>query len=130
MIYTEKEQGVLPEYDIRTDKWEIAQNAMDVVHATNIAKSKELSKENKEEKPVERYTQEQQSTTTPEINSHAVRMCAYISSAYVPLSLTRRKRERMGDFFKNMASSAANSAGSGLVGMGLNPIGGLINGVS
>ena len=59
MIYTEKEQGVLPEYDIRTDKWEIAQNAMDVVHATNIAKSKELSKENKEGKPVERNTQEQ-----------------------------------------------------------------------
>lgn len=59
MIYTEKEQGVLPEYDIRTDKWEIAQQAMDVVHATNIAKSKELSKENKEEKPVERNTQEQ-----------------------------------------------------------------------
>lgn len=81
MIYTEKEQGVLPEYDIRTDKWEIAQNAMDVVHATNIAKSKELSKEKKEEKPVERNTQEQQSTTAPKINSHAVRMCAYISSA-------------------------------------------------
>jgi hypothetical protein len=59
MIYTEKEQGVLPEYDIRTDKWEIAQNAMDVVHATNIAKSKQLSKENKEEIPVERNTQEQ-----------------------------------------------------------------------
>ena len=59
MLYTEKEQGVLPEYDIRTDKWEIAQNAMDVVHATNIAKSKELSKENKEENPVERNTQEQ-----------------------------------------------------------------------
>ena len=59
MIYTEKSKGVLPEYDIRTDKWEIAQNAMDVVHATNIAKSKELNKESKEEKPVERNTQEQ-----------------------------------------------------------------------
>lgn len=59
MVYTEKEQGVLPEYNIRTDKWEIAQQAMDVVHATNIAKSKELNKENKEEKPVERNTQEQ-----------------------------------------------------------------------
>lgn len=59
MIYTEKDQGVLPEYDIRTDKWEIAQNAMDVVHATNIAKSKELNKESKKEKPVERNTQEQ-----------------------------------------------------------------------
>ena len=34
----------------------------------------------------------------------------------------------MGDFFSNIASSAANSAGSGLVGMGLNLIGGLING--
>ena len=47
MIYTEKEQGVLPEYDIRTDKWEIAQNAMDVVHATNIAKYRDWETDRK-----------------------------------------------------------------------------------
>ena len=28
MIYTERKQGVLPECDIRTDRWEIAQQAM------------------------------------------------------------------------------------------------------
>ena len=27
IVYTEKKDGVLPQYDIRTDKWEIAQNA-------------------------------------------------------------------------------------------------------
>ena len=59
IIYTNRDDGVLPAYNIRTDRWEIAQAAMDVVHATNIAKTKELSKENKEEKPVERNTQEQ-----------------------------------------------------------------------
>ena len=28
LIYTEKKDGVRPEFNIRTDKWEIAQNAM------------------------------------------------------------------------------------------------------
>ena len=28
IIYTEKKDGVLPQYDIRTDKWEISQSAM------------------------------------------------------------------------------------------------------
>lgn len=29
IIYTEKKDGVRPEFDIRTDKWDIAMNAMD-----------------------------------------------------------------------------------------------------
>lgn len=31
IIYTEKTAGVEPQYDIRTDRWEIAQNAMNSV---------------------------------------------------------------------------------------------------
>lgn len=30
IIYTERKDGVLPAYDIRTDRWEIAQAAMEV----------------------------------------------------------------------------------------------------
>ena len=29
ILYTERKDGVLPAYDIRTDRWEIAQEAMD-----------------------------------------------------------------------------------------------------
>lgn len=42
-IYTEKRDGVLPEYDIRTDRFEIAIDAMDKINqsaANQIAKSK------------------------------------------------------------------------------------------
>lgn len=31
LIYTPKDKGVIPEYNIRTDKWEIAMEAMDRV---------------------------------------------------------------------------------------------------
>lgn len=31
MIYTERKDGVRPEYNIRTDKWDIAQQAMDTI---------------------------------------------------------------------------------------------------
>lgn len=40
IVYTEKKNGVMPEYNVRTDKWEIAQEAMDKVHASKIAQSK------------------------------------------------------------------------------------------
>jgi hypothetical protein len=30
-IYTERAMGILPEYDIRTDKWDLALDAMDKV---------------------------------------------------------------------------------------------------
>ena len=42
-IYTEKRDGVLPEYDIRTDRFEVAIDAMDKINqsaASQIAKSK------------------------------------------------------------------------------------------
>jgi hypothetical protein len=42
-IYTEKRDGVLPEYDIRTDRFEVAIDAMDKINqsaANQIAKSK------------------------------------------------------------------------------------------
>lgn len=38
IIFTEKKNGVMPETDIRTDKWEIAREAMGAVHKTAIAK--------------------------------------------------------------------------------------------
>lgn len=44
IIFTEKKDGVLPQYDIRTDKWDIAQSAMDLANASKIAKSKGLKK--------------------------------------------------------------------------------------
>lgn len=43
IIYTEKKDGVLPEYDIRTDRFEVAIEAMDKINqsaANQIAKSK------------------------------------------------------------------------------------------
>lgn len=36
--YTERKDGVLPQYDIRTDRWEIALNASDKVSRSNAAK--------------------------------------------------------------------------------------------
>lgn len=42
-IYTEKKDGVQPEYDIRTDRFEVAINAIDKINqsvANQIAKSK------------------------------------------------------------------------------------------
>lgn len=42
-IYTEKKDGVMPEYDIRTDRFEVALDAMDKINkstADKVAKSK------------------------------------------------------------------------------------------
>lgn len=41
LIYTPKDKGVMPQYDVRTDKWEIAQNAMDRVNRERIAKGQQ-----------------------------------------------------------------------------------------
>ena len=35
MIYTERKDGVLPAYDIRADKWDIAQQAMNTICTAN-----------------------------------------------------------------------------------------------
>lgn len=42
IIFTEKKDGVLPQFNIRTDKWDIALDAMDKVQANRIAKSKQF----------------------------------------------------------------------------------------
>lgn len=43
-VYTEKAEGVRPEFDVRTDKWEIANEAMEAVNKSKIAKSKDMAK--------------------------------------------------------------------------------------
>lgn len=42
LIYTERKDGVLPEYNVRTDKMEIAAEAMDKVAAARIAKRDQI----------------------------------------------------------------------------------------
>ena len=44
IIYTNRDDGVLPSYNIRTDRWDIAQQAMDAVNQANLAKSKNYGK--------------------------------------------------------------------------------------
>lgn len=41
LIYTPKEKGVMPQYDVRADKWDIALNAMDRVNKERIAKGQQ-----------------------------------------------------------------------------------------
>ena len=55
LIYTERKDGVNAAYNIRTDRWEIAADAMDKVHKTMIAKrdSKAKGTEEKAGKVVE-----------------------------------------------------------------------------
>ena len=38
IIYTERKQGILPEYNIRTDRFDLAIGAMDYVSRSQIAK--------------------------------------------------------------------------------------------
>ena len=40
---------MLPAYNIRTDRWEIAQQAMDAVNQANLAKSKNYGQVEKQE---------------------------------------------------------------------------------
>lgn len=40
LVYTERKDGVLPEYDPRTDRWEIAREAATVVAESHLAKRK------------------------------------------------------------------------------------------
>lgn len=44
IIYTERKEGVKPEFNIRTDRWEIAVDAMDKVSSNKIAKREERHK--------------------------------------------------------------------------------------
>ena len=46
IIYTERKDGVLPQYDIRTDRFELAIDAMDKVTKSHVAKRVEMYKKN------------------------------------------------------------------------------------
>ena len=48
-MYTERRDGVLPQYDVRTDRFEIALEAMDKVSKSEIAKREERHKEKVDE---------------------------------------------------------------------------------
>ena len=48
LIYTPKEEGVLPAYDIRTDRWDMALIAMDAVNKQKLAMNKNSPKTEKE----------------------------------------------------------------------------------
>lgn len=50
IVYTERKDGVLPEYNIRTDRWEVAVDAMDKVTAAHQAKREERHKPKEEAK--------------------------------------------------------------------------------
>lgn len=69
LIYTERKNGVEAQYDIRTDRFEIAVEAMDKVQKTHLAKREERAKV----VPIEQQKTEKDSkaeptagTTTPE----------------------------------------------------------------
>lgn len=49
LIYTPKEKGVRPEYNVRADKWAIAQEAMSAVNKEKIAKGQQPPNESKKE---------------------------------------------------------------------------------
>ncbi|AXH77766.1 MAG: hypothetical protein [Microviridae sp.] len=44
LIYTDRKEGVQPDYNIRTDRWEAALDAMDKVSASKLAKREERHK--------------------------------------------------------------------------------------
>lgn len=44
LTYTERKDGVQPQYDIRTDRFELAVDAMDKIHKDKLAKREERMK--------------------------------------------------------------------------------------
>lgn len=62
LIFTPKEDGVIAAYNIRTDRWEIAQDAMEAAYKADAAKSKAYKtkpNEEKSESPEESNTETQ-----------------------------------------------------------------------
>lgn len=52
IIYTERKDGVMPAYDIRTDRWDIAIETMDKVHASHQARRESAIKAREEKEKV------------------------------------------------------------------------------
>ena len=42
IIFTERKDGIIPAYNIRTDRWDIAMQAMDKVNKSKLAKSEQI----------------------------------------------------------------------------------------
>lgn len=42
LVYTEKKKGVLPQYNIRTDKWDLVLDKMEAANRQKLAKAKGL----------------------------------------------------------------------------------------
>lgn len=63
IIYTERKDGVLPQYDIRTDRFEIAQEAMGKIAASIQAKRMENIAHTDAKDNIENSNEE--TTTTP-----------------------------------------------------------------
>ena len=52
LIYTDRKNGIEPQYDIRTDRWEVAIDAMDKVTKTYKAKREDNIKKREEAKVI------------------------------------------------------------------------------
>ena len=55
-VYTERKEGVRPDMDIRTDRWEVAVDAMDKVQRDKVAKREAMGKKAKEGMKAEEKT--------------------------------------------------------------------------
>lgn len=51
IIYTDRKDGVRPDYDVRSDRWDYAIEAMDKVNKARIAKRDELYKQKEGKNP-------------------------------------------------------------------------------
>lgn len=51
LVYTKKADGVLPQYNIRTDKWDLVQSKMEAANKQKILKAKGLDPAKKTETP-------------------------------------------------------------------------------
>lgn len=47
LIYTEKKDGIINDYDIRSDKFDVALTALDTLSKTSIAKNNQIAEEAK-----------------------------------------------------------------------------------
>lgn len=61
IIYTDRKDGVVKAYDIRTDRWDVALDAMNTVERVNAAKRVEFYKKLDEKKANEGKPEGQQS---------------------------------------------------------------------
>lgn len=69
IIYTNRDDGVLPAYNIRTDRWEVAQQAMDAVNQANLAKSKNYGKIDEPQEPKALDTKKPEDNSSQQVSA-------------------------------------------------------------